>query len=606
MMSYGGSVVSYLTLTSTFATAVLIVIAFLIGQKLIIQEYYGQTQRFVEALPIKRGYMAIVKFTFGFASLLVLAVGVWLYSVLLAKPHEPVSGQFAGFMFMRLCVYVFALWSLVFTYSLLGRLRIPSIAAFVLVISIADSYTSFELSRFGPLALVNPDLFSSERTTFPTREVIESLITTGMLLAVSTILLNLREGSLIEKLAVPMTRGEKTFLLLVVILGAGMYSYFDIEPEESTFEFTDAFVARRHQVQVAYLEPAYESDANILADFLAKPVRTLDELVGFPNSEFIVRIAFSPALKPAKYHMEFGSKIQGLLINANFETTTRWSLDFFSAYIVHQILEVVSSRRVTLEPNHALLDGFSLWWIQHHKPVDGSHTRVDPFMLQALYANEFKSINRDMLRQWDITSDVLGDSLGMTLSYSGWKILEDNLGLEIAHRLAKNEYSRPVSGDVRDWWFDWRTPWEVRFKSATDMSWEEFITIWINRLEALRTDPDYAKALLDLPRFTVSISPEISPQGVRILRYKLDSDKPLKAKNKCVAIHARLPGYDVTGGSVALREVEMPRLDESALHIEHIVAGQYDSGSRVYAAIECEVSQYGLPLRIGFKRLTLP
>jgi hypothetical protein len=107
LMSYSGSVVSYLTLTSVFATAVLVIIAFLIGQKLIIQEYYGQTQRFVEALPIKRGYMSVVKFVVGFASLLVLAVGVWLYSILLARSHEPVSGQFAWFMFLRLTVYVF-------------------------------------------------------------------------------------------------------------------------------------------------------------------------------------------------------------------------------------------------------------------------------------------------------------------------------------------------------------------------------------------------------------------------------------------------------------------------------------------------------------------
>jgi hypothetical protein len=304
--------------------------------------------------------------------------------------------------------------------------------------------------------------------------------------------------------------------------------------------------------------------------------------------------------------MEFGSKTQGLLVNANFETPSRWSLDFFGAYIVHQILEVVSSHRVTLEPNHALLDGFSLWWTLQHKPSIESHTKVDPFMLQALYASEFKSINRDMLRQWDMTSDVLGDSLGMTLSYSGWKILEDKLGREIAQRLAKNEYNRPVNGDIRDWWYDWLTPWDRRFKIATDMEWEEFIKFWVNQLDALRADPDYAKALLDLPRFSVSISSEISPEGVRILRYKLESDKPLKVENKCTAIHARLPGYDVTGGSVALHEVEMPRLDKSTQHIEHIVAGQYDSGSRVYAAIECEVSQFGLPLRLGFKRLTLP
>ena len=133
LMSYGGSVVSYLSLTSLFASPVLVIIAFLMGQALIVREYYGHTQRFVEALPIKRGYLAMVKFVVGFAALLLLAVGAWLYSISLARAHEPVSGHFAGLMFLRLIVYVFALWSLVFTFSLLGRLRIPLLAAAALV-----------------------------------------------------------------------------------------------------------------------------------------------------------------------------------------------------------------------------------------------------------------------------------------------------------------------------------------------------------------------------------------------------------------------------------------------------------------------------------------
>ena len=605
MMSYGGGLVSYLTLTSLFASPVLIIIAFLIGQTLIVREYYGHTQRFVEALPIKRGYLAMVKFVIGFASLLLLAVGVWLYSISLAIGHEPVSNRFAALMFLRLIVYVFTLWSLVFTFSLLGRLRIPLIAAAALVVSVADTYTSFELDRFGPTALINADLFSSERTILPLTEVIESLILGGLLLAVSTMLVVMRDGSAIEKLAVPMTRGEKTFLLIVFILGGGMYSYFDIESEESVFAFTDSFVAKRHRIEVAYLEQPYESDARILADFLTEPIRSLDALITFPTDEFTVRIALMPALKSAKYRMELGSKKQGLLVNANFETQERWSLEFFGAFIIHQILQVASSGRVTLEPNHAFLDGFSLWWILQHKPNLGTASRIDPFMLQALYASEIKPVNRNMLRQWDVTSDVLGDSLGMTLSYSGWRILEETVGRETARRLAQYEYNRPVRGDVRDWWSDWRSPWEDRFRTATSMDWEEFIEIWVAGLDALRSDPDYARALDDLPRLSASISAQVSPIGERILKYELNLDKPLRAGNKCVAIHARLPSYDVPVGNIALREVDMPRPDVSALHIDQIVT-DYASGSRVYAAIECEVSRFALPLRLGFARLTLP
>jgi hypothetical protein len=52
---------SALELVSGFAVAPLVAAALWLGHRLVVTEYYGRTQRFVEALPISRGQMALAR-----------------------------------------------------------------------------------------------------------------------------------------------------------------------------------------------------------------------------------------------------------------------------------------------------------------------------------------------------------------------------------------------------------------------------------------------------------------------------------------------------------------------------------------------------------------
>ncbi len=225
--------------------------------------------------------------------------------------------------------------------------------------------------------------------------------------------------------------------------------------------------------------------------------------------------------------------------------------------------------------------------------------------MQALYANEIQQVTPDRLRQWDVTSESLGDILGMALSYSGWKVLEDLVGSQTLSSFAKQEFGRPVHGDVRDWWSDWRTPLPDRFKLSTGLDWEDFVTTWAARLDELRENPDYAAALDKIPTATTSFTAEVTPEGGRILRYKLTVNKPLPADRECTAFHGQLSAYDQPAGMVPLREVSFTRSDSSSLVIEHVISGQYADGTRIYAAIECELAGFDLPVRLGSARFTI-
>ena len=49
-----GRVLSHLSVTASFAKSGLVLIALVFGQRLVSNEYYGKTQRFLESLPVRR------------------------------------------------------------------------------------------------------------------------------------------------------------------------------------------------------------------------------------------------------------------------------------------------------------------------------------------------------------------------------------------------------------------------------------------------------------------------------------------------------------------------------------------------------------------------
>ena len=172
------------------------------------------------------------------------------------------------------------------------------------------------------------------------------------------------------------------------------------------------------------------------------------------------------------------------------------------------------------------------------------------------------------------------------------------------------EFSRPTYGDARDWWRDWRDPVDERFTRATGWDWSEFIATWDRRLRELRSAPHYRRELEAIAKSELIIAPEIAARGTRSLRYTLRLDRPLPDNTRCLALHTRLPSFDRPVGRSMLREAEVfwPESTDHApaLSIDFLLTGEYGSGTRVFAALECQFPQFRGPLYLGSIRLTMP
>ncbi len=605
----GGQTLSYLSITSIFAVPGLLVLAFIMGQRLVAVEYYGQTQRFIEALPIPRGYVQWVKYLLGFFYLLVLLGGVWMACMLEAARFEVLTPEFVGFMALRLSAFVFAVWSMVFTFSLLGKLRIPLIASAVLALSLINSFTSFEMGRFGPLALMDQQLFAFERKSLPTQALIETITGGAAMLALGMWLARMRDGSLVESLATPVSSRAKGFLISLAVAALGIYTYFGPEPEVEPFSFSDTLVVVDGPVAIAYLDPQFEADAVTLMSYLSERLRSLETIAPTLGDDFPVQVSLAPVADPTEFDTQLTSD-EGVAVSANFSASAGWDNPLFGAFVVHQILYANSAGRLLLEPHHWLLDGFSRWWAAHGETSTSAiGAQVDPILLEALHVSRNTSISEEVLRRWDISSDKFGEIMAMSVGYSGWEVLQEHQGTEAALELARQEFSRPSYGDVRDWWMDWRDPLSQRFERATGWAWEDFLTTWEQRLKELRLQEDYRRELDAIATGKLTITPEVT-NGVRSLRYVLTLNQSLPANSRCAALHTRLPSFDVPVGRAMLREVELlwPEASgsQSALSMEYLLSGEYGQGARVFAAFECQFPQFPAPLYLGSIRLTMP
>ena len=606
-----GGGLSYLTVTSIFANPVLVVIALVIGQRMIAGEYYGQTQRFIECLPIRHGLVHWVKFGVGFVVLLVILMLVWAALVIMAKGREPVSVQFMMLMVLRMCAFVYFLWSVVFVFSLLGRWRVPLVAGTAFIVLMINSYTQFEMNRFGPFALMDPDLFSFERSSAPVRHLIETLTLGSVVLGFGMWMAGSRDGSLMETLATPVTTRAKGFLIAIGVTALGVFSYFGPEPEPEPFNFTSPYIVADGNVEIAYVFPEYESDAIRLLQYVVERSQAFDEQMPSVSSAAKIYISLDLSSEPTTYQTEMVDAEQGIVVSGNFESSPQWDDAFFGAYVFHHIVASRNEGRLYLEPYHWLLDGFARWWASYGDRLDGRiEGDVDLIMLEALHITRNTDIREELLRDWDTTSEVFGESGGMTIAYSAFRVLQEQQGTDVALAFAIGEFSRPTHDDVRDWWNDWLDPLPARFERATGMSLETFVDTWQRRMNELRMAPNYRAALETIATGDLLIEANIGDDGVRSLNYSLNLDRPLPADTKCVALHTRLPSYDIQVGRTMYRESEFywvaPDDFNDATSMNHILAGQYGQGTRVFAALECQYPEFAAPLYLGSVRLTMP
>ncbi len=589
--------------------------ALVLGNRLVVAEYYGRTQLFVEALPAARWEMVAVKYVLGLTFLLLANGSSLAVTALAALSREPIDARFLGIAGARTACYLFFIWSFFFAMGMLGRFRTALYLAILLALVMVDEMTAFEFQRFGPLALLDRGTLPFEREVLPWRAITETVALGAAWAALAFALALIHEGSVAEALARRMSLREKAVLggLFVALMLA--IAFLDERRDKEPYAFEQQEVLRSDTVplEVLYLLPERRADAEALLGRLEGDLEALVQALGWRRLP-AVRVAFAPALDPGIYDTAVLDENDGLLVRANFQPADGWDSQDFSAHLLQLVLDEATGGRARFEPKAWLRYGFAHWWAGQAesrpggRPMEhlGQGCRDGSLpVLRALWATRGEPLTEDRLAKWLRYRERIGEGLAEAVALSGLLVLEQHHGRDAVLALAREVFGRQPPEDLRELLYEWRHPMAAVFAQATSVDWSRFLAEWNAELERLRGAPACREQLADIAEGEGSIEIEHGEGAVRDLAYSFRFARPPPAGTLVTLLHHRLTPFDGELERHDLKRVEKLWPDATG-EATWRLAGFYGPGSRVFLALEVESNPLGCPIRLWAQRRVIP
>ncbi len=597
-----------------------------LGNRLVVAEYYGRTQLFVEALPVARWEMVALKYLLGLAFLLLAAGASLLATALVALSREPIDARFLGLVGARTGSYVFFVWAFFFAMGMLGRFRTAIYVGILLALTMVDSMTAFELQRFGPLAVLDGGTLPFEREVLPARAVAETVALGTSWTALAFVLALIHEGSVAETLARRMSLREKAVIGGLFVALTLAVAFLDERRDKEPYAFEQEEVLRSEELplEVLYLLPERRADAEALLGRLEDDLGDLAAELGWREPP-AVRVAYGPSLDPGIYDTAVLDDNDGLLVRVNFRSGDPWDPRDFSAHVLGLALDEATAGRARFEPKAWLRDGFAHWWSRRDRgpgrpegaptesrsegaPTehleqacrDGSAT-----LLRALWATRGEPLSEERLARWLRYRERHGEDLAEAVAFSGLSVLERRVGRDAVLRLAHRVFGRRPAENLSELFYEWRHPMADVFAAATSRPWLDFIDEWNGELERLRGTAACRERLAAVSGGEGWIEIEPGAGALRDLVYGFRFAEPPPAGTLVALLHHRLTPFD---GELERRDLKReeklwPEVEREA---SWRLPGFYGRGSRVFLALEVESAALGCPIRLVAERREVP
>ncbi|MCA9793639.1 MAG: hypothetical protein KC910_17630, partial [Candidatus Eremiobacteraeota bacterium] len=212
---------------------------------------------------------------------------------------------------------------------------------------------------------------------------------------------------------------------------------------------------------------------------------------------------------------------------------------------------------------------------------------------RALFATRDEDLTEAVPRDWNLTTDRLGDRLAEALAYSGVLYLEQAQGREAVLALARSLYTEVSPRDSRLTVREWFYPFPRRFKKVCGLSWQDFVGGWSEQMQDWRREHSQLMARLEAFRGHL----EVRSKGIDY-SFEVPGQTPLA----CALVHAEVGPYDsYLQASKLVREEHFCQGSES-----FSLDSRYTSGERIFCALEVDVPELGCPVRLVAGRWVVP
>ncbi len=570
-------------------------IALALGNRLVVREYHGRTQRFLEALPIRRVEVVIVKVTAGIMILSIACMASLLLSALAAIVREPVTLRWLALVAMRSEVFVFVLWSVLFMMGLLGRWRIPIYLGIGLFLLILGSTTDVEIGRFGPFALVG-DMLVLERQTLPLTDLWQSVALGAGALAAGFALALLGEGSIAEALSRRMTQREKATFAMAFVGGLIVLGTAGEKKTKEPFSFQRDEVVRTGGVEVLYFHDRHRRAAEEIAALLSSDRARLrrDLLL---SSLAPVHIALRETLDARTVERVELEDADGILLRANF-IADHFDRGALRSAALERVIEHATDGRALFEPHAWVRTGLAAMLA-----YEGESERVPA--MRALWMARQRAPSWALLARWQRTEERYGPAAAQGVAYAAASTI-----VSLRTRARWLAFARSIVGEEPPWgmravWEERSEPPIARLMRHVGISERELIAGWRVQNERWRADPRFAE-LHAVPHARSAISIERGEGDLRTVRWSVRFTHGAPERESiCTLVHAALGPFDRPLRVDELSREERP-CAELASGGERLV-GRYAPGERVLLAVEVDSPGIlGAAIRVHSERREIP
>lgn len=570
---------------------------------LIVREYQGRTQVFLEGLPIPRIYMVATKFTLGLVYLVFAAIAGLMALALPASSSDPIGITFLTILILKASSFVLFVWAVLFALGLAGRFRIPIYIGSLLGLIYLDNNTTFDIMKVGPFALLRPETFAFERREFAWDLLLQTNLMALGFIALAFYLALIREGTVVEALSRKMTQREKATVGTLVLTALISLVILDEKQSKEPYRFQSESVVRSDflPISIMYTIEWAKPDAEKLLIHLERSLGSMIDTLKIDELP-PTRIAPGYPLDERTFETAKLEDNDGLLIRANYREMSQRQRGDLEAFLIRGVLDHTTKERSRFEAKRWLHDGFSRWWATHG--LDEADTAADPVLVaRARVALRYIDSLPEVVPKWTYLRERIGEPLAEALAYCAVKMLEEKAGRDAVLGLARSILGRSPPEDAREMLYEWSHPMAKIFSEATGENWDAFPGAWEEWITAHARSTDVVEVLADVPILTGSVDISAGEGAIReIAGHFSGAESNPAPRTECVILHRKLSPFDDELHPKTLLREEM----DCSRNLPSIsLIGRYGPGERIFIALEFASPALGVPVRISARRMVV-
>ncbi|MFO0683349.1 MAG: ABC transporter permease subunit [Sandaracinus sp.] len=590
--------VTYLEAHASFCRFILPLAGLALGNRLVVHELHGRTMRFIESLPTPRYEQLIVKWVMGLVVLVAIAVGELFASEVMALTREPFDGWFLFLLLSRTLAYVFFGWCLFFTMGFFGRIRVLIYVVMLVGLLVIASTTQLELMHFGPFAMVAPEM-TTDRVNFPGAEIAVSVGLGLAFLAIGAALVSIRDGSVQERLAQPMSQRDRAMFGISFIGLLSIWGAFEHEAEPLPYEMVGHVVyASTLPIAIGFGDPQVEPDARAVMAELEPTIASFREAMHVERLPQM-RVVLRRSLDRHTFEQVTLSHGDGMLVRANFLSGASGDAavdrSAISAAVLEGMLDAYTRRRARFEPRRWWRDGLSTYWAYDRGRLPAVR------LAQAAWATRTRGPDVARIDHFDRVREELGDEMAASLAATGVMALEHARPGAVVQAIPVTFAPSPPE-DIRATLADWMHPVRAQIAGATGVDAAAHTQAWNETLAAIRARPDVREVLARLPAASATVTVERDASGILSVVTRLESTPGTEGLTLSVR-HTSIGPFDTVVEDSALPR-ESVRVPPDG-HAEVRLTGRYAAGDRVLVRVDLEGTVLLAPMRLAATRLEL-